>query len=152
MFMHKIYVFTSFYFVFSLLTIHCFGQQSGTIEIKQDPLIETLVQKHVAYNLNKVGIRGYRVQIFFESGNNSKAKANAVKAGFLANFPNVGAYLTYQAPNYKIRVGDFRSKLDAYRFLRFIAPDYSNAFIVSEEIHYPSLDLNIVPYEQPERE
>lgn len=150
--MNKISNSICFSFIFGLLTLFCNGQQNGAIEIKQDPLVETLVQKHISYNLNRVGITGYRVQIFFESGNNSKNKAYAVKAGFLANFPNIGAYLTYQAPNYKIRVGDFRTKLDAYRFLRIIEADYSNAFIVSEEIHYPSLDLNMVPYEQPEQE
>jgi hypothetical protein len=60
---------------------------------------------------------------------------------FKAKYSKVGAYLTFQEPNYRIRVGDFRSRMDAQRFLHKITDAYPNAFIVKDnEINYPSLD------------
>jgi len=52
----------------------------------------------------------------------------------------VRAYLTFKAPNYKVRVGDFRTKLDAQRFLIELTADYPNAFIITDQINLPKTD------------
>ena len=60
---------------------------------------------------------------------------------FNSKHPKIEAYLMFQEPNYKVRVGDFRSRMDAQRFLHKITEDYPNAFIVKDnEINYPNLD------------
>lgn len=50
------------------------------------------------------------------------------------------AYLIWESPNYKIRVGDFRSKLDAEKFQRKIDELFPYAFIVRDNINFPSLE------------
>ncbi len=82
-------------------------------------------------------INGYRVQIYFDSGNQSKKKANDVKTQFLAKKPDVPCYLVYQAPNFKVRVGDFRSRYEAYKLYREIRNDFPSAYIVKDEISFP---------------
>ena len=77
---------------------------------------------------------GYRIQIYF--GQN-RTKANEVKTDFLQLFPKTGAYLVYQQPNFKIRVGDFRSRLEASKFLKDIQSLYAAAFIVKDEVKLP---------------
>lgn len=110
----------------------------GKVVIKQDSRIAALVAKHRALG-EKGKTDGYRVQIFFDSGNNSKNRAAAKKGQFIASYPGVGAYLTYQTPNFKVRVGDFRCRLDAEGFKAKIIGDFPDAFVVKDEINYPDL-------------
>ena len=113
---------------------------SGRVEYIQDEKVDELVAKHIKINQNKGTIEGFRVQIFSDSGNNSKTQAQAVSDAFTAKFPNINAYLTFKSPNYRVRVGDFRSRLDAQRFLSEIAADYPNAFIISDKINLPKVE------------
>lgn len=105
--------------------------------VVQDDDITWLVEKYNTQNQNKPIISGYRVQIYFDSGNQSKKKANDVKTQFLAKNPDIPCYLVYQAPNFKVRVGDFRSRYEAYKFYREIKNDFPSAYIVKDEISFP---------------
>jgi hypothetical protein len=114
--------------------------QSGGVEVIVDPAIPMIAEKYVQVNQAREGIPGYRVQIFFDSGNNSKTRGQAVYETFSARFPDVAAYLTFKAPNYKVRVGDFRTRLDAVRFLQQILPDYPGAYVITDQIHLPKVN------------
>jgi hypothetical protein len=92
-------------------------------------------------NVKSPRIDGWRVNIFFETGNNSKKLAMEAKAGFVQKYPNVPSYLVFQEPYYKIRVGDYRTQLEAEKFLKIIAAEYPNAFVVEDKINFPELDI-----------
>lgn len=114
------------------------GAQTASDSIQKgvnaDPRLQTLVSKHEEVNANGKE-KGYRVQIYFGA---DKAKANEMKAKFLARYSSdINAYEVYDVPNFKIRVGDFRSRMDAYRFLKKIRSEFPSAFIVESEIEYP---------------
>ena len=110
---------------------------NGKTEIIRDSRVDMLVSQHIQINQTLKTMEGFRIQLFSDSGNNSKTKAQAAHDEFLAKHPETGAYLTFKSPNYQVRIGDFRTKLDAQRFLNEIAADYSNAFIVSDQINLP---------------
>jgi hypothetical protein len=129
-----------------VLLVVCIGfvsqsvsQNSGSVEIIQDARISTLVEKHIQLNEIQKGVPGFRVQIFFASGNNSKPNANKIKSDFLAKYPRVKAYVIYQEPYYKVRVGDFRSRLEAQGFLNIVTFDFPSSYIVSDEIQIPEI-------------
>lgn len=129
----------SVFFAMICCTI-CFGQvavkDTGTIELVQDYTIKQLLAKHIDIN-SKTAIKGYRIKIHFGS---DKTKSKEVKAKFIARFPNVSAYEKYDQPNFNIRVGDFRTKLEAYKFLKEVQADFPSAFIVQDEIELPELN------------
>jgi hypothetical protein len=112
----------------------------GHVQIIQDEKVDLLVSKHIQINQNRKGLEGFRIQIFFDSGNNSKTKAESIYEGFKAKYPDVGAYLSFKSPNYKVRVGDFRTRLDAQRFLNEIITEYPNAWIIADIIKLPIVD------------
>ncbi len=124
-----------------------FAQESfkGKVVVHNDPLFDTLlyqldsVQRMKAANPDNMGIDGFRVQIFFDSGTYSGDRANEVKEEFEENYEAVGAYVTWKAPNYRVRVGDFRSRLEAEKFLRDISENYPNAWVIKDEINFPDL-------------
>lgn len=108
---------------------------SSEVEIIQDYKIKELVDRHIEIN-SKAPIKGYRVKIHFGTDKN---QAKEVKGAFISKFPDVPAYEKYDQPNFNIRVGDFRTKLEAYSFLKKIQPDFPAAFIVQDEIEFPEL-------------
>ena len=130
-----------FLFQFSSLLSQESVKDSGNIQLIQDDKVDLLVTKHILINQNRQGIYGYRIQIYFDSGTNSKIRAKSVYDNFLAKYPAVGVYLTFKAPNYKVRVGDFRTKLNAQRFLNEIIADYPNAWIIEDRINLPKVEL-----------
>jgi len=129
-----------------LLTWPCFsmGQNPDSLmvesEIIQDARVDLLVKKHIQINQAINAMDGYRIQLFSDSGNNSKTAAQAVQDEFLVKYPETGVYLTFKSPNYKVRIGDFRTRLDAQRFLNEIAVDYPNAFIIADQINLPKVN------------
>ncbi len=77
---------------------------------------------------------GFRIQIHFGSERN---KAQEVRNDFISSFPETGAYLVYQQPNFKVRIGDFRTRLEATGFLKKLEARYKSAFIVPDEVKLP---------------
>lgn len=108
---------------------------TGKIELVLDHKINELLLKHAEVN-SKAKIKGYRVKIHFGA---DKAKAKEIKAKFISRFPDVPAYEKYDQPNFNIRVGDFRTKLEAYRFYKLVQPDFPSAFIVQDDIEFPEI-------------
>ena len=125
---------------FSSVFAHPSGSDTGEIKIVQDEKVDLLLSKHIQINQNRKGIDGYRIQIFFDSGINSKTKAQSIFESFKARYPETGGYLTFKAPNYKVRVGDFRTKLDAQRYLNSIIGEYPNAWIIEDIINLPKVE------------
>lgn len=120
-----------------------FGQTEDTTiatKAKQNKLIlDELVEKHISLNKKEGTIKGYRVQIFFDSGNRSKDKAYKVQADFLLKYPDINAYVSFQAPNYRVRVGDFRNAVEAQGFVEKLKSEYPNAYYVQDKIELPAL-------------
>lgn len=108
---------------------------TGKVEFVQDFKVQELLNKHVEIN-SKAPIKGYRVKIHFGSDKN---KAREIKGNFIAKFPDVPAYEKYDQPNFNIRVGDFRTKLEAYKFLKEVQVEFPSAFLVQDEIELPKL-------------
>ena len=123
------------FFIISIFIKAQSGDDKPVI-IHQDPAVEKLVNKHIAINKHFAKSDGYRVQIFSIGGVNSRDRANLMKAEFLAKYPETEVYIVYNAPSYKVRLGDFRRKLDAERFLTTIKADYPFAFVVIDKIEF----------------
>jgi putative transposon-encoded protein len=109
----------------------------GYIKIKGDNIyLDSLIDKNIVKNNINKTISGFRIQLF--SGN-ERNNANSVKTKFLRLFPDQTAYLTYQQPYFKIRVGDFRTKLEAKIFYNKIKDEFGESIIVQDKINLPKL-------------
>lgn len=101
----------------------------GNITITQDSKILQLVKRHKELNNNK--FRGWRVQIYFNSGQKAMRGAQNIKAKFLARYGKIHrAYMVYNSPYYKIQVGDFRTKAEALFFKDKIKNSFPNSWII----------------------
>lgn len=110
------------------------------VTVRQDPRVELLLQQHRDIAIREQGIRGFRVQISTDSGNQSKQRTQRRQAEFDLLFPGVGSYIIFDSPEFKLRVGNFRTRLDAQRFLEKMSGKYPAAFIVVDRINFPDFE------------
>jgi hypothetical protein len=113
----------------------------STLSIQRDARLDSLVMRHIRLNKQKDGLDGYRVQLFSGSGTTAREEANDLRAEFMGNHPDIPAYLLYQTPNFKVRVGDFRTELEAMYLQRELAYQYPGGFVVRDEIKFPQLAI-----------
>ncbi|MDC0303388.1 SPOR domain-containing protein [Flavobacteriales bacterium] len=113
----------------------------SALVIECDIRLDSLLMKHIRVNQAKDGLDGYRVQLYSGSGTEARLSANNLMAEFLANDPNIPAYLIYQAPNFKVRLGNFRTELEAIHLQRELAYQYPGGFVVRDRIKFPKLAI-----------
>ncbi len=119
--------------------------RNGKVEITGDVKISELVTKHIEFNERMQTVPGYRVQIAALSGANSRNQAFDLKRRFKAEYPDIEVYIIFTEPNFRVKVGDFTSKLDAYVFMQRIKDTYPGT-IVKENVYPIHPDLsNIIP-------
>lgn len=121
-----------------LLSSSLFAQKkTGTIKVKGENLfLDSLIEKVKETNSIHKTIKGYRIQLFSGTERNN---ANEVKTRFLKLYPQLNAYLLYNQPYYKIRVGNFRTRLDAEVAYQKIKNVFDECIIVSDNIALPKL-------------
>lgn len=128
-----------FKLLFSILFLSPFALFAQEHFVHQDSKLDSLVILHKRINSLDSLVPGYRVQIFFESGNYSKDLAMETATTFEENHPEIRYYLSFNEPYYRIRVGDFRTIIEAKGFLKEIIGDYPAAFEVKDKIYNPPL-------------
>jgi len=112
----------------------------GKKEVVQDSRVDELVEKHIKVNEIANTIPGFRINIFFQSGNNSKTNANQAKTNFITKYPDVEAYVVFDEPNFKVKVGDFRTRMEARGFVEKIKADFPDAFVIKDNIFFPKIN------------
>ena len=107
------------------------------IQVQQDPLLTEMLEWHVSNNKKDKQIEGFRVEIFFSSDIDAKEKALKKKVEFLKLYPENTVHIKYVAPNFRVRVGDFRTKNEALKLFKEIKNTYPLSFIVTDNIDFP---------------
>jgi hypothetical protein len=115
---------------------------SVDLKVERDVRLDSLLMRHIRVNEAKDAFEGYRLQLFSGSGTTARMDANALRIEFIERYPNVPAYLIYQAPNFKVRVGDLRTELEAIRLQRDLAYRYPGAFVIRDDIKFPILEID----------
>jgi hypothetical protein len=113
-------------------------QGPGSVDLIADPKIERTM---LDYAERKHTQQGYRVQIFL----GDRKTAEDTKRTFLQQNPDANAYLSWLAPNFRLRVGDLRTRLEAERLLRELKVAYPGSYIVKDEIEPPMLPVVTTP-------
>ena len=125
------------FFIAFIFASPAFAQTRGKVEVIKDPRIDTLAARRI--ELNKAGgadasVNGFRVQIF--TGEGRKDAYNA-QAKFQEQFPDIRTYVIYNEPNFKVRAGDFRTRMEAEKLEDELKKWFTGMFIISEKINLP---------------
>jgi hypothetical protein len=110
------------------------------LDLNQDARLERLVEMHIRKNESSGGINGFRVEIFFSSALDARKKALDTKASFMNAYPNIEVYVIYVSPDFKVRVGNFRTRNEALALMKQVQELFPKAFIVPDIIEFPGLN------------
>ena len=105
------------------------------LTINSDSRINKLLEIRKEESLRN-GMAGYRLQIFQGT---SREKASQLKSKFLAKYPDQKIYILFQTPDFKVRIGDFRTRSEAIHLQYLIDKDFPNSLIVEDVINFPEL-------------
>ena len=129
--------------VFIILSLIFFGSATyanDTVIVHKDSRLDILTTKQVAINkltskMTSSGMfKGYRLQIL---NTRSRDEAFNTKANLLQNFADQKAYVLYQSPYFKVRIGNFLERADAEKFKIQLARIYHQpAYVIEDIIEY----------------
>ena len=100
--------------------------QDGNISVNQDPKFEQLLQEKRKTNVSNALNDQYKIQIF--SGESEKAKNQLYE--FKQEFTAIDGTIIFFAPNYKVWVGNFKTRIEAERNLIEIEKSYSPVHLI----------------------
>ena len=112
----------------------------GKVIIHADPKIEQLLKLSISVSRKEQLFQGYRIQILSRSSydTNIDSLKNYTKR-FEEEFPDIPAYLQYTDPDFKIRVGNYRNRLECIPDLHRIRKIYPASYAVKTEISLDEL-------------
>jgi hypothetical protein len=122
------------------------NSHAGRLNIIQNPSLDTLISRYILLNKNLYensgyyGMEGYRIQIYSSSNRNAREESGKVRAQFMSKFPYIVSYPLFADPGYfKIRVGDFRTKIEATKLFFLVSKEFPDAYIVPDFINFPDI-------------
>ncbi len=106
----------------------------GQVVILRDTSVTRLLQNYAAYAESRQSMPGYRIQIYFGT---DRTLANEIRTAFIKDHGSTEAYLLYHQPNFKVRVGDYKTRLEAMKAMQLLSISYPGAFLVKDDVHLP---------------
>ncbi len=108
------------------------------VPIRQSASVRQAFDDQVINNAVKQ-FNGYRIRIYFNSVQSAREESSAALNRFRTLYPEIPSYLTYARPNFRVMVGDYRTRVDAEKALVYIKEDFPSATIVRDKFKYPNL-------------
>jgi len=130
-------------FLFSILlaltSFIAFSQTdiNAPVVVHKDPRVDLLVKKQASINTTTKNsyartMRGYRLMVL---NTNKREDAISAKTKVYTYFPELKAYLLYQAPFFRLKAGNFKTRDEADRYRKQMAPLFpKGVFIVNDLI------------------
>lgn len=113
-------------FIFSFLLVLIGGIYfaNGQANYTENKDIISLIEKKREYNKNNGS--GYRIQLY----NGLEKRARSFRGRFQVEFPGIYTKLSYDEPEWKIQVGNYKTRLQADRALNKIREKFNGAIVV----------------------
>ena len=105
--------------------------QNDNVTFHQERQVPELTDVYKMYNKRNDVADGYRIQVSFS---NDRQEAYNNKAKLYKELPDEKCYVEYEQPYYKLRIGDFMTRLEAYDELRNVITKYPGAFVVRAKV------------------
>src|SRR5271167_5143080 len=114
-------------FICLLITTKLFAQtNSGSVVVHKDARVDSLISKQIQINEettrdSRRNIPGYRIQV---ASSNDRNQVFNIKTKIYQLYPELKPYLIYQPPNYKLKVGNFKTPEEADPYLQKLIQNF----------------------------
>ena len=110
------------------ITSPLIGQENNQ-SINQDSSIYKLLRLKTDYNKKIFESSFYTIQIYY----GDLKEADSISKAFSEEFKEIKTSLIFETPNYKVRVGNFKTIIDASKNLEKIKRKFRGAFILKND-------------------
>ena len=141
--MNKLYLIIVFFIPNYIYSQESIKQEADSIEKinygeYMDKETEQLLQKNKYIHYKKGGIEGFCVQIY--SGD-SRGESQRIKSQFMKRFPEIkSVFYERVSPNWKVRAGKFRTRLEVKKLQSIIKEIYPSAYITEKIVPFGRFD------------
>lgn len=95
--------------------------------------LNTVLDTAAAHNRATVKfVDGFTIQVY---GGNDRAAAKEYQLDIIRNFPNVESKMVFEQPNYKVRIGQYYTRLEAQEFFKEIRVVFPRAILIPTRIY-----------------
>lgn len=131
-----------------LLPLFLFAQEEGVIVVHEDASVtENINANRLKKDTSKDAVilaKGYRVQVYSDNHpNKAKQRTFDVKKEIEEDFPENKIYISFDAPFWKLHMGNFASYHEALLFSRLLKKELkkleNGIYIVQEEVEVVSI-------------
>ena len=115
-------------YFFILSSLFCFksNAQDGKTNISVDPKIDQLLKEKRKLNTGLFLNEGYKIQIFYGNSEESKKKLQEFKK----EFKDLDGTIIFNSPNYKVWIGNFKTRIEVERAMVDIKKKYPTALLI----------------------
>ena len=100
--------------------------QNSNLTVNADPKFEQLLTEKRKLNTNLNYNDRYKIQIF--NGVSEIAKKTLTE--FRQEYKNLDGTIIFNTPNYKVWIGNFRTRMEAERYMIDLQKKYKNVFLI----------------------
>lgn len=118
---------------------------SGLVMVHKDSRLSLLIKKQIQINEESTrdarrSMPGFRLQVI---NTTNRGDAMEAKTKVYQLYPDLKAYLLYQSPYYRLKVGNFKTRQEAEDYRKSLSRDFNNTvFIVRDVIEVkPEIEL-----------
>jgi len=115
--------------------------RNGKAQIVQSAALKRAFDNYINANASKP-LSGYRIRVYYDNDQSSRSRSEAIARQISAAYPGIGVYRTFESPNFKVTVGDFRTRDEALALFNELKTKYPAAFIIKDNIEYPPVYRN----------
>ena len=102
------------------------SSQEVSIVVSQDNQLEEIMAEKRKTNMSITSNKRYKVQLF--SGNSESAKK--ILSEFRKENSSLDGTIVFNTPNYKVWIGNFKTRIEAERNLKEIKKNYPNSLLI----------------------
>lgn len=119
-----------------LLGKNIFTVMGPGVKVDQSAEVRQAMAQYVGKNASKP-ISGYRIRVFYDNSPQARTRSESIESTLLEQYPGHKVYRSFESPNYKVLIGNFRSKDEALRMFNMLKKTYPTAYIIKDNIEYP---------------
>ena len=115
-------------YFFILSSFFCLSSraQDGKTNVSVDPKIDQLLKEKRKLNTGLFLNEAYKIQIFYGNSEESKKKLQEFKR----EFKDLDGTIIFNSPNYKVWVGNFKTRIEVERAMFDIKKKHPTALII----------------------
>ena len=119
-----------------LLGKNIFSVLGPGVQVEQTAEVKQSLTQYVSKNASKP-ISGYRIRVFYDNSPQARSRSESIENTLMEQYPEHKVYRSFESPNYKVLIGNFRSKDEALRIFNMLKKSYPTAYIIKDSIEYP---------------